>query len=112
MCGVAGYLGFSSIDPTRLNGCLQLMGRRGPDHAIHKKWTTPSGRNLYLLHTRLDIIDLNDRANQPFYAGEKVLIYNGELYNYRELKADLAKLGQTFETESDTEVMLKSIEYF
>src|SRR5580693_2605798 len=109
MCGVAGYLGNATIETERLESCLKLMERRGPDHQAHQLWRTPSGKNLYLLHTRLDIIDLHARANQPVYAGSRVIIYNGELYNYLELRSDLVRRGQTFETQSDTEVLLKSI---
>src|SRR2546423_6963192 len=112
MCGIAGYLGSATIENDRLEKCLKLMERRGPDNQTHQHWRTPSGKNLYLLHARLDIIDLDDRANQPFFAGSKAIIYNGELYNYLELRSDLSKRGQTFETQSDTEVLLKSINVF
>ena len=81
MCGIAGYSGWSKLEQERLDNCLGLMGRRGPDSAAifnHRL----SDRNVYLLHSRLSIIDLDERANQPFRIGSKVLIFNGELYNY------------------------------
>jgi asparagine synthase (glutamine-hydrolysing) len=68
--------------------------------------------NVYLLHTRLKIIDPEPRANQPFAIGSKWLAYNGELYNYVELRKDLARLGYSFTTDSDTEVLLRTIDHF
>jgi asparagine synthase (glutamine-hydrolysing) len=111
MCGIAGYIGSKEIGRERLDECLRLMGRRGPDHAalFHHRFAT---RNAYLLHTRLSIIDLDERSHQPFRVGSKALIYNGELYNYVELKQELAALGHSFETESDTEVLLRAVGEF
>ena len=65
-------------------------------------------RHVTLLHTRLAIIDLDRRADQPFVKHGLILVYNGELYNYVELRAELAGLGHKFETESDTEVVLEA----
>ena len=110
MCGIAGYFGTQPIDADRIQSCLRLMGRRGPDNAAYRRWVNQAGRNIYLLHTRLDIIDLDDRANQPFNVGSKWMVYNGELYNYLELRRELIARGQAFTTESDTEVFLKAID--
>lgn len=110
MCGIAGAVSVRGLDPARLAACLELMRRRGPDHAAHRVWTTPLRRPVYLLHTRLRIIDLEARADQPFHLGTKWLIYNGELYNYLELRRDLEVRGHAFATESDTEVLLATIE--
>ncbi len=109
MCGIAGYFGTNEIDPERLQVCLGLMHRRGPDHAAYRQWTNRAGRNAYLLSSRLSIIDLDPRANQPLQVGDKWIIFNGEMYNYLELRADLAARGHTFETESDTEVLLTAL---
>ena len=62
-----------------------------------------------LLHSRLSIIDLDERANQPFRIGSHVLVYNGELYNYVELRQLLEQRGDPFRTESDTEVLLRTL---
>ena len=102
MCGIAGYFGSREIEPDRISNCLGLMGRRGPDHAAHRQWRRDVGRNIYLLHSRLNIIDLDDRANQPFGVGSKWMVYNGELYNYLELRSQLKERGRGFITESDT----------
>ena len=112
MCGIAGYFGSQQIDPARIQNCLALMRRRGPDHAEYRHWVNQSGRQAYLLHSRLSIIDLDARANQPFKIGSKSLSVNGELYNYVELRAALIKEGYSFTTESDTEVLLRVIDHY
>lgn len=109
MCGIAGYFGTQDIDPRRIEETLRLMGRRGPDHAGVKRWTNGKGRNAYLLHTRLKIIDLEERSNQPFSIDPLWIAFNGEIYNYLEVRADLARRGFEFRTQSDTEVLLRAI---
>jgi asparagine synthase (glutamine-hydrolysing) len=88
------------------------MRRRGPDAAAVFQHSLSPDRRIYLLHSRLSIIDLDERANQPFRIGSKVLVYNGELYNYLELKQELAACGHDFTTTSDTEVLLRTIIQF
>jgi asparagine synthase (glutamine-hydrolysing) len=88
------------------------MRRRGPDHAAERHWTTPDGRHVHLLHSRLSIIDLDERANQPLRVGHKWIAFNGELYNYVEVRAELARAGQAFVTSSDTEGLLAAIDRF
>lgn len=112
MCGIAGYIGQKEIDPRRIEKTLGLMRRRGPDHAAFFEDVAPSGRRLYLLHSRLSIIDLDERAHQPFRIGPKVMVYNGELYNYVELKAELEARGHRFVTTSDTEVLVQGLAEF
>lgn len=112
MCGIAGYFGTSEVDEARINSCLGLMRRRGPDFAAYKHWENKAGRNAYLLSTRLSIIDLDPRSNQPFNVGSRWMVYNGELYNYVELKDKLKKNGASFNTKSDTEVLLTGISGF
>ncbi|MGH7380754.1 MAG: asparagine synthase (glutamine-hydrolyzing) [Candidatus Methylomirabilales bacterium] len=112
MCGIAGYFGARQVTPDRIEACLRLMGRRGPDHAASRHWVNSAGRNVYLLHSRLSIIDLDERANQPFQIGTQWLVYNGELYNYVELREGLTKQGVPFRTTSDTEVLLQAIDHF
>jgi asparagine synthase (glutamine-hydrolysing) len=111
MCGIAGFLGKARIDEEIIADTLKLMGNRGPDHhdfiSIH---TGNSCANL--LHSRLSIIDLDPRANQPFTVGPYSLVFNGEIYNYLELRHDLEQKGVSFSTESDTEVLIHCyIEY-
>jgi asparagine synthase (glutamine-hydrolysing) len=111
MCGIAGYIGKNSITGDRQDACLGLMDRRGPDHQGRCEWVVPDGRHVYLLHSRLNIIDLDDRANQPFKVGSKVMAFNGEIYNYLEVKSALAAQGRNFYTASDTEVLLHAIDH-
>ncbi|WRH76549.1 MAG: asparagine synthase (glutamine-hydrolyzing) [Sphingobium sp.] len=86
---------------------------RGPDatgvyHNKINEWYIDA------LHRRLSIIDLNHHANQPFISkcGSHVLIYNGEIYNWKSLKIDLINYGSKFKTNSDTEVLLEGIRIF
>lgn len=104
MCGIAGYFGTASLPQKRIDACLKVMGRRGPDGTglFHR---TVGERSAYLLHSRLRIIDLDPRANQPFARGGGQLCYNGELYNYLELRGELSTRGEAFHTLSDTEVL-------
>jgi len=104
MCGIAGYYGLEALPAERVEACLGMMGRRGPDGGDSLRRRI-GGRNAYLLHTRLRIIDLDPRANQPFACQGGHLCYNGELYNYLELRKTLATQGSSFRTESDTEVL-------
>ncbi len=112
MCGIAGYYGQDTITPDRVQKCLNLMNRRGPDHAAYREWINSNGRNTYLLHTRLSIIDLDPRANQPFNINKKWIVQNGELYNYLERREELTDDGIIFKTTSDTEVLLADIEHY
>ncbi|MEX2643696.1 MAG: asparagine synthase (glutamine-hydrolyzing) [Acetobacterales bacterium] len=105
MCGIAGYVASGPLPGSRVTATLGLMGRRGPDHRAHRTWTH-AGENVGLLHSRLSIIDLDDHANQPFTIGPATVVFNGEIYNYLELRAELEAAGVRFRTRSDTEVLL------
>ena len=109
MCGIAGYIGRPRIDFQNVTTCRRRMNRRGPDSNGVYQHTFGKDTTVCLLHSRLAIIDLEDRANQPIKNGTKVFVFNGELYNYLELKQDLMRKGEIFDTESDTEVFLKSL---
>ncbi len=103
MCGFAAIAG-SSFDPTRFDtkAMLDSLAHRGPDGEGAR--TLP---HAWLGHRRLSIIDLATGA-QPMVDGELSISFNGEIYNYRELKAELQTLGHSFTTTSDTEVILKA----
>src|SRR5262249_892621 len=94
----------------RIRSCLALMRRRGPDHAAWCRLGEGRARQATFVHTRLNIIDPDERANQPFRVGSKVLVYNGELYNYVELRPELEAEGAHFHPTSDTEVVLPAID--
>ncbi len=110
MCGLAGYFGSAEIPSDRLKACLNAMRQRGPDHQAWKSWTNPAGRNVYLLNSRLSIIDLDPRANQPFGRDDEWITFNGELYNYIERGEELLAEGARFTTSSDTEVLLAALQ--
>src|SRR5712691_8328560 len=112
MCGIAGYVGRDVLPPERIDACLSRMRRRGPDHAGFIYRAIGHGSHAYLLNTRLSIIDLDPRSNQPFQVGRKWITYNGELYNYVELRSLLEAGGYRRRTASDTEVVLAAIERF
>ena len=113
MCGIAGVVrreGPVAGDPSRLIQRLSAaMAHRGPDG--DGSWLSPD-RDVLFVHRRLAIIDPRPEANQPMASadGRLVLVFNGEVYNYRELRGELAARGERFRTESDTEVLLRLIE--
>lgn len=110
MCGLIGAVAIQgSPAETRIHSGLCALRHRGPDHqgVQHHKLR---GREVWLGHARLSVIDLNDAANQPMASqdGRFVLIFNGEIYNYIELRDALRELGAVFRTDSDTEVLLEA----
>lgn len=103
MCGIAGILG-RTLNAAETATVQRLLRQRGPDAA--GVWQgTMRGTPLTLIHTRLSIIDLDRRADQPFVTERCVVVFNGEIYNYRELRAELVARGARFTTDSDTEVL-------
>jgi asparagine synthase (glutamine-hydrolysing) len=102
MCGIAGYLG--RFDGEELESMSRRVAHRGPDGA--GVWISED-RQVGLAHRRLSIIDLSTAASQPMTDGNVVLIYNGELYNYLDLREQMMHAGIQFRTRSDTEVILK-----
>ncbi|RED54355.1 asparagine synthase (glutamine-hydrolyzing) [Aestuariispira insulae] len=107
MCGIAGYFGPDAISPDRLQATLTAMHHRGPDGSGQASLAV-GDNHLHLLHTRLAIIDPEARSDQPFDADDCLLVFNGEIYNFVELREELAQLGHQFETTGDTEVIIKA----
>jgi len=112
MCGIAGYFGKNLISSDRLERCQKLMERRGPDGNGYFYKKVGKVQNAQILHSRLRILDLDDRSNQPFLTGDDCLSFNGEIYNYLELRDRLKKSGMTFSTDGDTEVLAKVLQTF
>lgn len=104
MCGLLANIGASLLDEKIIIKNLELLSHRGPDYQQLVK-----SEKFYFGHTRLAIIDLDQKANQPFAKHGNQIIFNGEIYNYRELKRELENDGIIFDTESDTEVLLEGI---
>lgn len=107
MCGIAGAITRAPLAGGRLAACAAALSHRGPD--AEGQFQAPLGDgHLALVHRRLAIIDLDPRSHQPFRRDGLALIFNGEIYNYLEVKADLTALGHRFTTASDTEVVLEA----
>ncbi|MEO1020432.1 MAG: hypothetical protein AAFY56_22490 [Pseudomonadota bacterium] len=107
MCGFAGYLGHQPPSDHKVEEALANLAPRGPDGK--GIWRGRLGdHHLTLIHTRLAIVDLDPRANQPFEDDGLVIAYNGEIYNHADLRDELTALGDQFRTVSDTEVILKA----
>lgn len=112
MCGIAGILSQKGITPelaAQLQTMQEAIRRRGPDD--RGVWTSHD-RLAGLAHTRLSIIDLSPAGHQPMISpdGRLAITFNGEIYNYRELRDELVKDGFAFNTHSDTEVLLRLYE--
>jgi asparagine synthase (glutamine-hydrolysing) len=110
MCGISGFVDKRrrlARDALRDIGATmaQTMTHRGPDDS--GVWVDPDGR-IALGHRRLSIIDVSAQGHQPMLSVDRrhAIAYNGELYNYVDLKADLSRSGVAFHTQSDTEVLL------
>ena len=111
MCGIAGYIGKDKINSKELNLLKRKMKNRGPDN-FGSNIALLENINVYLFHSRLNIVDLTNKANQPFIINNYLVIFNGEIYNFKKLKSELIKKGYSFKTNSDTEVLLTMyIEY-
>ena len=108
MCGIAGYLGKFPPGHKNLNQTSKILKHRGPDGEGFYTHKTQHN-SVAFVHRRLSIIDLDDRSNQPFNYQNTVLVFNGEIYNYIELRKNLEDLGHIFKTKSDTEVLIHAL---
>ncbi len=109
MCGIAGYIGIRKhVSENAVKSTFKLMKNRGPDSSGFFFRDIGKKNSVMLMHTRLSIIDLYERSNQPFIRNNVALVFNGEIYNYIELREILKKKGFKFTTNSDTEVVINS----
>jgi asparagine synthase (glutamine-hydrolysing) len=122
MCGIAGALSFGAGEPVSVETIRRMndaQAHRGPDGEgaafflvdgrvvpLAEAGLEPSGIVAALAHRRLAIIDLSERGAQPMACGECWITFNGEIYNYRELRVELEARGLAFRSDSDTEVIL------
>ena len=107
MCGIGGIINInnSKIDPEIANNIKTSLEHRGPDNSSIKHIS----ESVSLIHTRLAIIDIDKRSNQPFHSEDMRywIVFNGEIYNYKEIRTELEVQGFKFSTSGDTEVLLK-----
>src|SRR5947209_18772740 len=108
MCGINAIFAYreqaAPVNEHELIATRECMRSRGPDAATI--WMSPDGR-VGLGHNRLAIIDLSPGGAQPMCRAQSVIVFNGEIYNFRELRSDLEARGVRFTSQSDTEVLLQ-----
>jgi asparagine synthase (glutamine-hydrolysing) len=110
MCGIAGIFNLGTPTPESVGSALRSLQtslrHRGPDD--EGVWMSPDGK-AGLVHTRLSILDLSTAGHQPMAAVDDALciVFNGEIYNFRELRSELERKGRSFRTGTDTEVLLQ-----
>jgi asparagine synthase (glutamine-hydrolysing) len=111
MCGIVGALSAVPVDRELIERMRDRLAHRGPDDA--GIWSTEDQR-VCLGFRRLAIVDLSPEANQPFLSGDgrHAIVLNGEIYNFRALREELAATGATFRTSSDTEVLLEAYRHW
>lgn len=112
MCGILGIYNINSsksFNQNSFKASLLTMIHRGPDANSVKLFENKA----ILGHLRLSIIDLNEASNQPFQIDDRYwIVYNGEIYNYIELRDELVNYGYKFHTTSDTEVLIRAYQYW
>ena len=112
MCGIGGIVSINNsvIDQKISDDIKNSLNHRGPDHSSIKNINA----NCTFIHSRLAIIDLNPRSNQPLSSDDDKyhIVFNGEIYNYKELRKELRSLGYEFKSEGDTEVLLVGYQHF
>jgi len=106
VCGILGVVNLSkglTVDESRFRSAVQTMHHRGPDAQNVRRFRD----DAIFAHSRLSIIDLSEANNQPFGILDRYwIVYNGEVFNYKELREELTQLGAQFRTAGDTEVVL------
>jgi len=101
MCGIFGTTITQSIYKK------SVLNHRGPDAYGEYK-----NDFIYLAHNRLSILDLDSHANQPFNFKHYIIVFNGEIFNFKNIKKELKKNGYMFETTSDTEALIKAFDFY
>jgi asparagine synthase (glutamine-hydrolysing) len=106
MCGLCGFVDYSkSTDESDLKQMIKVLSHRGPDNLSHQIFKN-TNYSIGLAHARLSILDLSKKANQPMQFEENVIVFNGEIYNFNEIRQELKSLGHHFDLQSDTEMIL------
>lgn len=109
MCGIVGILGYDNNEQSRQQSIIKMassLQHRGPDG-----WGYYISPEIALGQTRLSIVDLST-GDQPFFTDDNIIIYNGEVYNYNEIRKELEDEGIRFKSTSDTEVVIRAYEFY
>jgi len=109
VCGISGGIFIQEVDKQAAQASVKALHRRGPDHQdvrFFNPW--------FLGHARLSILDLSANGHQPMLSscGNFSIVFNGEIYNYKSLRAELLQLGYSFGSDSDTEVLLNGLKHW
>ena len=109
MCGIVAFYSNENNTEFRISSITKGLNHRGPDASDIKIFG-----NYGIGHTRLSIIDLNEVSNQPFQSINEryYIVYNGEIYNYKEIRKELESIGYKFKSNSDTEVILNGFIHY
>ena len=108
MCGITGFCDFTKkSDKRTLINMTDILHHRGPDDSGYSFYKQDDF-NIGLGHRRLSILDLSSDGHQPMIFEDYEIVYNGEVYNFQEIRVELEKYNYTFKSDSDTEVILKS----
>ncbi len=108
MCGIAGFCDFTKKSTQQtLQNMTDVLHHRGPDDSGYGFYDLDNC-NIGLGHRRLSILDLSKHGHQPMMFQEYEIVYNGEVYNFKEIRTELERYNYTFESDSDTEVILKA----
>ena len=112
MCGLLGIVDYKkSINASLFNEMLNSLKHRGPDDEGVEVFSLDSC-SIFLGHRRLSIIDISSNGHQPMLYEHLAIIYNGEVYNFKDIRQDLISEGYSFDSNSDTEVILKSYHFW
>jgi asparagine synthase (glutamine-hydrolysing) len=111
MCGIFGSISISEPDQSDLLVRLETLVHRGPDGTGSLSYLE-GGKYFFWGHQRLALIDLSDRSSQPMSFRGLTLVFNGEIYNYKELKKQLIYQGYNFSSQGDTEVLIKAWDFW
>lgn len=113
MCGISGLADFSHRSQLdALKDMTDIMSHRGPDDSGYSLESLSSSVQIGVGHRRLSILDLSKHGHQPMNFKHLTMVYNGEVYNFKEIRDALEELGYQFESQTDTEVILKAYHYW
>src|SRR5688500_13487008 len=114
MCGITGFCDFNrKLTRGNLDTANETLHHRGPDSGATVVFDAANA-SIGFGHRRLSIMDVSSNGNQPMYSDDKsvVVILNGEVYNFKEIRKDLIELGYKFHSDSDTEVIIKAYQQY